>query len=49
MCADHANQDLKHVNRVIGPHLGQVEQEGIAGEVEKIGSSLADADVAQNA
>lgn len=29
--------------------LGEVEEEGVAGEVQQVGSSLADADVAQDA
>ena len=30
-------------------HLSQVEEEGVAGEVEEVCSSLADADVAEDA
>ena len=30
------------------PDLGEVEQEGVAGEIQKVGGSLADADVAQD-
>ena len=31
------------------PHLGDVEERGIRGQVEEVGGALADADVAQNA
>ena len=43
-----AKLTLIHDSRVMsGSDLGKVEQEGVAGEVQQVGSSLADADVAQ--